>query len=280
MAVSTNSYFSRSIPGASAVGASIDLYSQDALPKYQIGWRVSRADGNEYVYGHFGAVTSAGFVVAPDLNESARAYSANVVITISSVFQMDDEPTGTYANMKNSRYMALDLGTGITASQFAGGYVGISSGTHIGYTYSIKDNKAASGSATVLELYDALRVAVGGVNDLSIGPCKYANLEAAIAATTRNSLAVGVALVDISTAGNYGFICCKGVTGVRQSGTIVQGNMAVLSDSDFGEVEALGLGAAASDTGSGLVSFFDTPVVGQCVMTSVTSGNAIIDVRL
>jgi len=279
MAVSTNSYFSNSLPsGELAVGAGINLFGQDASPKFAIGTRVQRQDGSVYRYVHFGAVTSRGQVVAPDLNESAQIYTANSVIATSSAFQMNDEQTGTYPNMIGSKYLVLQIGTK-TADQYAGGYVTISSGTGLGYTYRIKGNQASNGTATTFELYDKVQVGLDATGDLAIAPSKYANVKPGLSVSTNLALAVGVAVAGASTAGYYGFVITKGVIGVPQSGTLTTGNLAILSNTDAGCVEAYGNGATTA-TGSGLVPYLDIPVIGKVVLAAATSGHAIINVEL
>lgn len=279
MAVSTNSYFSNSIPGVSQVGVNIDVYKEDATPKFTVGFKVERADGNIYRYAHFGATAGAGDVVCPDLNESAEAYNDNAIIATNSAFQMPDETAGVYPSMKGSRYIVALLSS-ITASQFAGGYIGISSGTGLGYTYRIKDNKASSGTSCTIELYDKIAVGLDATSDIAISPCKYANLEPGISGTTQNSFPTGVAVADISTAGNYGWILTKGQIAIAQSGTLTTGKLAILSNTDAGHVEPYGNAAGAANTGSGLVPYLDIPIVGKIVLATATSGHAIINVEL
>jgi len=282
MAVSTANYFSNSIPsGELTVGAGIDLFTEQSTtaPKFAMGTRALRADGNVYRYVHFGATVNAGEVVAPDLNESAQIYTSNAVIDTSSVFQQLDESNGTYPGMIGSRYIVIQH-NGITKDQFAGGYIAISSGTGLGYTYRIKGNKASSGTATTISLHDPIVVGLDATSDISIGPSKYSNLEAGIGLTTQNGLPVGVAVRTISTAGNFGWVLTRGVIGVRQSGTLVTGKLARLSDTDAGHVEPWGNGAAASSTGSGLVALLDGPVVGTVLLATASSGHALIDVKL
>lgn len=275
MAINSENYFSNSLPsGEASVGFGIDLFSNSELPKAAIGTRVKRQDGNIYRYAQFGAATKAGLIVAPDLNESARAYSANVVVATSSAFQQDSETTGTYPGMVGSKYVVLQLGTQ-AADKFAGGYITISSGTGLGYTYRIKGN-AASGTATVLELYDHIQVGLDATGDIAIAPSKYANVEPALAGNTQNSLAVGVS-VTAMTNNYYGWICTRGVIGIADSGGQTTGKLVILSNTDAGHVEAYGNGAS-TQTASGLVALLNVQVIGDVVLASATSGHSIINV--
>lgn len=278
MAVNTDSYFSNSLPsGEMSVGAGIDLTSNHDSPKYVVGLKAQRADGNVYRYAHFGAAVAAGRVVAPDLNESASAYNDNSVIATNSAFQQPNEQVGIYPGMVGSKYVVL-LESSRTADQFAGGYLTISSGTGLGYTYRVKGNKASNGTACTVELYDAIQVGLDATSDVAIAPSNYANLEGAVSGTTRNSLAVGVS-VSAMTAGYYGWILTKGNIGIFDSGGLTQGKMAVLSDAEVGAVQAYGLGANA-ETGAQLVAKLDAPVIGQVIMATANSGHCIVKVGL
>jgi hypothetical protein len=278
MAIDANSYFSNSIPGAMNIAGEVDLFQIDSTPKLAVGTKMDRQDGNVYRYCHVGSATAAGSVVAIDLNSAARAYSANCLIAPSSTFQQDTELNGVYPGALGSRYIACVIAAP-AADYYAGGYITISSGTGLGYTYRIKGNQAASGTATVLELYSKVKVAIDATGDVSIAPCKY-QVIGALAANTRNAIPVGVLVSAVTGTSNWAWVLTKGLIGVQQSGAIVTGTYASLSDTDIGCVEAFGNGAAANSTGSGLIPFLNIPIVGQCVLTGATSGHAIINVAL
>jgi hypothetical protein len=278
MAVNANSWFSNSIPGAASIGLDSDIYISGSTPKYALGHKVERSDGSVYRYVHFGAAVSRGRVVAPNMNNAAYIYSQNAIIATSSAFQQSNEPTGMYPSMINSRYFAAILGT-ITADKYAGGYLVVSSGTGIGYTYRIKGNQVSNGTATIFELYDKIAVGMDATSDIAIGTCKYQDCQPALAATTNLALAVGVAVAD-QDLDDYGFIQTRGLIGVGQVGTLTTGSMATLSTAVAGQVIAYGQGAAASDTGSGLVPKLDVPVIGNVVLATATSGNALINLTL
>jgi len=284
MAVSTDSYFSNSLPsGEMTVGAGIDLFRQDSEPKLAVGVLARRADGNLYVYSHFGAACTAGHVVSPDLNESAYIYTANAVVATGSSFQQPDESNGTYPGMIGSRYVVVLLGT-VAADTYAGGYLDIAGGTGVGYTYRIKGNKASNGTATTLELYDPIKVGLDATSDLIVGPSLYANLEHALYATTNNSVAVGVTVADITTAGNYGWILKEGVIGIRGytamgSETLVQGDMVTLSSANAGQVVSFGhgVGGGTAPTQSSIVN----PIIGVCVLpVGANSQHILVKVKL
>lgn len=279
MGIDSATYFSNSIPGAMNVAGPVDIYRVDTEPKLAVGTKIERQDGNVYRYAHIGSACVVGAVVAPDLNSAARAYSANVLIAPSSAFQQDVENTGVYPGAVGSKFIAAVIGTQ-TADAFAGGYVAISSGTGMGHTYRVKGNRASSGTATVIELYDPIKVAIDATGDIVIGTCKYQGLMEAIAGSTQNGMPVGVTVVAVASTSSYAWVCSKGLTAVKQSGTPVTGKPAALSLTDRGHICAWGEDVAAATTGSLLVAQINVPIVGTVALTGATSGHALVNVSL
>jgi hypothetical protein len=279
MGIDTKTYFSNSIPGAMNIGADNDLYKVDTSPKLAVGTKMERQDGNVYRYAHIGSACAAGAVVAPDLNAGARAYSANVMIAPSSVFQQNDEITGIYPGAIGSRYMVAVIGTQ-AADAFAGGYIAISSGTGLGYTYRVKGNRVSSGTATVIELYDPIKVAIDATGDIEIGTCKYQGLMEAIAGSTQNGMPVGVLVSAVASTSSYAWICTKGLIAAKQSGSPLTGNPAALSLTDQGHICAWGEDVGASTTGNLLLAQINVPIVGITALAGATSGHAIVNVAL
>jgi hypothetical protein len=212
------------------------------------------------------------------LNDGAEAYNDNAVIATNSAFQQPNETVGVYPGMVGSKYV-VGLLSSITADKFAGGYITISSGTGLGYTYSIKGNEASNGTACTIELYEKIKVGLDATSDIAIAPSKYACCVAGLSGTTENGLPSAVTVTDITSAGSYGWGLSKGVIGVAQSGTLVTGKLAVLSSGEPGNAEAFGLGATTA-TGSGLVTYLDAPIIGKVMLATATSGHAVIDVNL
>jgi hypothetical protein len=279
MGIDTKTYFSNSIPGAMNIGADNDLYKVDTSPKLAVGTKMERQDGNVFRYVHIGSACAAGAVVAPDLNAGSRAYSANVMVAPSSVFQQDSEITGVYPGAVGSRFMVAVIGTQ-AADAFAGGYIAISSGTGLGYTYRVKGNRASSGTATVIELYDPIKVAIDATADVAIGGCKYQALMEAIAGSTQNGMPVGILVSAVASTSSYAWICTKGMIAVKQSGTPVTGNPAALSLTDQGHICAWGEDVGAATTGNLLLAQINVPIVGITALAGATSGHCIVNVSL
>lgn len=272
-------YFSNAIPGAMNIGADNDIYTVDTNPKLAIGTKMERADGNVYRYAHIGSACAAGAVVGPDLSAASRAYSANCLIAPSSTFQQDTEITGVYPGAIGSRFIASVVGTQVV-NAFAGGYIAISSGTGLGYSYRIKGNKVTVGTATVIELYDPIEVAIDATADVSIAPCKYNNCLESIAGSTRNSMPVGVLVVAVASTSSYAWICTKGMIAVKQSGSPTTGKPAALSNDDQGQICAWGEDVGASTTGNLLMAEINLALVGTVAMAGADSGHAIVNVAL
>src|SRR3990167_466429 len=116
MATENASYFSNAVPGE-APHFDGNIYRLDALatPKYNLGFRVSRADGNIYLYGQFGAATNRGLLVAPDISEVGEVDTDNGMIAPASASTTTDGTLG-------SRFIQITK-TGIIKNQYAGGYL-------------------------------------------------------------------------------------------------------------------------------------------------------------
>lgn len=265
MAVSTSSYFSNAIVGVPQQGADIDLYQSDLTPKFAVGFGFTRADGNKYRYGHFGAATTRGAVVATDYSESSKAVTLKAGTIASRNTTIRGETMK--ANAIGSRFMQLTITA--SASQFAGGYVTIHSGTAYGYTYHIKDNDATSAyvtSDTFLELYDPIQVAIDSNSEVAIVGCPYANLEAA---STTDPLPAGVTVTS-NSASSYGWIQTHGPSGVLQDATIgLIGKNAFLSTNTSG--------ACSTVTGTlGSVGALNVSQIGYYLSAGTSAAYAVV----
>lgn len=243
MAVTAKSYFSNAIVGVPQVAAGqVNVYKEDTAPRFAIGTKFERQDGAIFRYAHFGAtVNSAGLLCCVDVSESGRTMDQLVVVASSSTYQMPEETSGVYPNMKDSRYIVATLAS-VQTDHYAGGYVTISSGPASSRsTYRIKGNTATndptSGNVRI-ELYEPLKVGIGALDAFTITGSRYANLEAGLAATGTD-LPAGVSMIPITTAGDYGWIQTKGIVGVLSSGgqTILAGRMVAMSTVFAGAID-------------------------------------------
>lgn len=257
MAVSSNSYFSNSAQAPRQVAGDVDIYAAHSTPKHAIGERIVRQDGNEYVYSHFGAATAPGLLVSQDLSESALVDTDNSVIAPASAVTTTDGTIG-------SKYIQLTA-AGVTAQQFAGGYLHATDDSGEAYTYRIKGNTAtndpASGDIRV-ELYDKLQVAVDATTDVAITGSLYANLEAATQAT--DEVVAGVSVANMSE-GEFGWVQSKGVATVLTQGTVVI-------------ADKVGVGSVAGSVAA--VAAFTTYPVGQVIHVGDDTGHSAVKLSL
>jgi hypothetical protein len=264
MAINENTYSSNAVQGEPIVGADFNIFDTHSTPRYAVGTRIKRQDGNEFVYSHFGANTDRGLLVAPDISESGVATVQDNLVKdpATAVVGPDNKRSGTIGS--NSVQITL---ASIAADAYAGGYFITVDDTGEGYTYRIKGNTATNNPITGdirIDLYEKLQVALTTATDVMIIPCKYANLEAATGGT--DHMAVGVTCSNQVTASTaYGWICVKGVVGGLVDGTIALGEAVTLSDGVAGAFQVAGGGSTA------VVDLIDERVIGECIVAAGAS---------
>jgi len=250
-------------------GGDFNIFDLHATQRYAVGTRVERADGNVYVYGHFGEDCAAGTVVGPDTSEGGELEGVDdaVLAPADCVTTTDCTIGSKYIEMTNA---------GIVADEHAGGYIAIVSGTGVGYTYRIKGNTAtgdpASGTVRI-ELYDPLQVALDATSDVHIHGSKFAQLIKATGAGGENSIAIGVtcAAVDFSEQ-MYAWVQVKGVCCPLADGTLVKGGGITLSDGVAGAIQPLSGGSTA------VADLIDEREIGQVLIPDASTGQALCQV--
>jgi hypothetical protein len=271
MAISTNSYFSNSIIGTPQVGADIDLYGADTSPKYAVGFGFTRADGTKYRYCHFGAVSAVGKLVSTDVDEVQQLYidNARMVALVADLVKKPGETLGP--NVVGSNYIQVTLTT--SADQFAGGYVSITSGTGIGFTYRVRGCTATgtpNSTDAYLELYDKIQVAVDSNTGLQIFGSPYADLE--IVDDSDDRIVAGVTVTNISAA-SYGWVQTRGIGTVLQGATLpVQGDSVYVSSNTDGAV--VGTVLTATSTSQKFTR------VGTCIMPATATYYSCVLIEL
>ena len=274
MAVSTNSYFSNSLQGVPQVAGEVDIFANDASPKFPIGYKLETADGRVFRYSHFGAaVEHAGVVVSSDVSESATVENGLTTVAPASAAVTTDGTTG---------YKFIEVtAAAVTADQYAGGYLTVIAGTGRGYTYRIKGNTAcglpdgpASGNFR-LELYDKIQATLNAASDINVIACKYANLEAALVGT--DEVPAGITTRGMTSA-YYGWIQTKGPAAVlvNTATTCAIGDIlvltAVLGAGQAGAVATMGQ-YTTSDAGHN--EYVTEPIVGTCIQTVTTAADGV-----
>lgn len=271
MAVSTDATFSNAIVGQMMIGADVDIFAIDDLPKYPIGQGFTRADGAKFRYGYVGSATNRGVIVAQDYSESSEDDTDQIIIAPSSTYQMPDEPNGTYPGSINSRYVVVTLAS-VTADMFAGGYMHTTDDVGEGYTYRIKGNTATDDPASGkirLHLYDKLQVALTATTDHAITGNLFANLE--VAGTTTDGIAVGVTCASLTATEPYGWIQTYGVATVLCDTAGTSGMNAQISQSVAGSYAPASLDGTASH---------NYTIIGTIITPGDTTGHGAIFLKL
>jgi len=293
MSVSTSSYFSNSLVGVPQVaGGQVDIYERTAAPRFALGTKFERQDGAIFRYAHFSGATSAGMVMAGCGSSTSVSMVTTASAAPSSTYQMANEQPGVYPGSVGSRYLVscgtVGAAVSVTANMYAGGYLTIaSSGTQggIGNTYRIKSNTATGVPATGLmrfELYDPLLVVAATNMTIAVAGNKYSDLipinPLAQTTPTIASLPVGIVPI-IQTAGYFGWVQTKGITGVLfdASGATATPGM-VVSINTAGLVGSASVYSTLNTTASGCAIAY--PTIG--VMASLTCALCVglVDVRI
>lgn len=270
MATDSKSYFSNAYPGEIETFGG-NIYRLDANPKYAIGTRISRQDGNVFRYAHFGAATNRGVLASQDVSETSIPDTDNGMISPASALVTSDGTIG-------SRFIEITM-TGVTLNQFMGGYFVTTDDTGEGYTYRIKGNTASgyNGSDRYrLELHSPLQVAIDNTTDYSIVGCMWNDLEVLTAAT--DNLPAGVTCSTTTAALPYAFVQTWGVVGVLQDANVpAAGDIVTVSSLTAGAVSAYVGGTTGTVTAANVRG--DT-IIGYAIDAGDSTGHTVIFLQL
>jgi hypothetical protein len=268
MAFSTSSYFNNAVVGQMQAGADVDIYRINDTPEYAVGQGFTRSDGAKFRYAHAGTAVNRGILLAQDFSGSSTVDTDNAVIAPASAVAVANETIKPGAI--NSRYLQMTLAS-ISADQLAGGYISITDGIGIGYTYRIKGNTAtdtpASGDIRI-QLYDKLQVALTATTDVAITGSMYANLLAA--GTGTDGLTVGVSCASLTATDPFGWIQTAGVAAVLCDTAGSAGNMAIVSQAVAGSYQPMYVTTAAGNY----------PVIGYIITPGDSAGEGVIMLQL
>lgn len=271
MATDNNSYFSNAFPGQVEAFRG-NIYSLDGTPKYSLGFRISRQDGNIYRYGQFGAATNRGLLVSQDLSETSIPDTDNGMVAPASALVTSDGTIGAH-------FIEITM-SGVIKNQFQGGYLATTDDVGEGYTYRIKGNTASGyngATAYRLELYDPLQVAIDNTTDYTIIGCMFNDLEAATLGT--DSAVIGASCATTTSAKPFAFVQTRGVCGVLQDASSVLpavGDMVQLSALTAGAVGAY-VGGSVGTTTALLARAL---VVGYCLDIGDSTGATTVFLQL
>jgi hypothetical protein len=249
MSLVTGRYFSNAIVGTPQVGADVNVHEVHAAPKFPIGQGFTRADGALFRYGCASTGITAGTLVAPTFATSGVVLTSNAIIAPASAVAVSGDSLKPGA--KGSRFLEITIAT-VTANQYQGGYLIVSSGTGLGYTYRIVGNTATDNPATGnirIELKEKIAVAFDATTDVCIAPSMWHDVAAAGAT---NGSVCGVAMsTTVTTTYPWGWFCTRGVVGMLQDGAWTTGYNVVKST------------AGGAITWTTLLA--SNPIIGYCI---------------
>lgn len=274
MASNNNSFFSNGFPSDNLTFGG-DIYSISLTPKFPLGFRVGRADGNVYRYGHAATGISAGYLVGP-LTTNCGSLPAAATGTSGTGIAGQVEAPGA----KGSRFVQFTV-TGypmtVVANCFAGGYLLFTDGigTEAGSCYRIKGNTAAgtpTATTAIIELYDPLQAAIGASTVINIIANPYSDLQVLTLAAESSVAPVGVSVSKtVTTTYPYAFFQTWGVaTVLADAHTITAGEWVQGSTLTAGAITPVQGGTLVGGSLNGTL-IFATPVVGYAIWLGVAS---------
>jgi hypothetical protein len=279
MASDNTSFFSNGFPSDNLTFNG-NIYGISLAPKYPLGFRVGRADGNVYRYGQFGTGVNSGYLVAPQTTNTGSLPAAATGTSGTAVVGQVEAP-----GAKGSRFVQFTV-TGfssfgslaavtIVKNMFSGGYLILSTGigSEAGSCYRIKGNTAAgtpTATTAILELYEPLQAAVGASTVINLYSSPYSDL---IVATDAAELAVAPVGVTVSqtvtTTYPFAFVQTWGVGSVLcDAHTMTAGEWVQMSKTTAGAVQSTYSNSVGASLGS---AYFSTPVIGYAMNLTVAS---------
>lgn len=266
MALNANTYYSNSIQGQPLVGVDADVTRADAAPKYPIGWRISRADGNIFRYAYVGTATNAGHLVGQTTTSGGATYGAAVVVAPASAVIVEAERPITPGSV-GSHFVEVTIAS-IAANKYQGGYLVVTRGTGLGETYRIVGNTATNTPATGnlrIQLAEPIKVALTAATGIIIVPSIYNDLAAA---TTTTTSVAGVLMSTTTSTNLWAFVCTRGVVGCAEdaTNTVGQGQMVVAS-----RVTAGSYATAVSSPSTILAGALNSPIIGYSITPAGSS---------
>ena len=81
MSLDSQRSFNNAISGQTNCGADVNIFDIHATPRFAVGTRFVRQDGNIYVYGYSGVGTSKGLIVAPTFASAGKVTVATAIST-------------------------------------------------------------------------------------------------------------------------------------------------------------------------------------------------------
>lgn len=235
------------------LGVGIDLYNSSTTQTHQLGAKVTDRMGRVFRYAKAGAsaLVAGNVLQAPAQITTHQAMTPAAAAIASGA-------------AKQTVTATLGATNAVTANQYAGGFLVVSTGPGNGYAYEIESHPAASASAScVFTLAEHLKVALTTSSRVDLVPNHYNGVIQA--PTTLTAAPVGVA-IHPAAASEYCWIQTGGVCPVLIAGTPAVGSAVVSPGSAAGAVVVDGAATA-------------TIVVGVMCETGVDGKNLAVKIN-
>lgn len=235
------------------IGVAIDLYNSSTTQTHQLGSKVVDRQGRTFRYAKAGgsALVAGNVLQAPAQITTHQAMTPAAAAIVNGA-------------TKQTVTATLGATNAVTANQYAGGFLVISTAPGNGYAYEIESHPAASASAScVFTLAEPLKVALTTSSRVDLVPNHYNGVIQA--PTTLTAAPVGVAVFP-AAAGEFCWIQTGGVASVLVAGTPAVGSAVVSPGSAAGAVVVDGAATA-------------TIVVGTMCQTGVDGKNLAVKIN-
>lgn len=218
----------------------LDLYSQTATKPGLLGSELRAKDGRRFRLCSSDSDIAAGSVVVNTNNAQAIAATYFGVDTSTA-------PAATEGGSIGDKSIRYCVTSGVTANEYAGGYLVIRTGTGSGYCYKVKSNEAsASSGGAFIELYHpGLAVALDNTSVGILLASRFADVAIHTAANfggDQNQIALGVCMAactaDTDGETKYFWVQVQGMAAVRSGAAVAtQGGILSPAEDDNGSVQ-------------------------------------------
>lgn len=195
-----------------------DVLENNANDATSLGQRAVTGDGREFRFAQAGATT----LVPGTLLQAPAQITGNEGLSVT-------------ATAIGATSVTTSTSVTVTANQYAGGWLQVTSSAGAGYSYQIGSHPATTSAALTLQLVDPIVVALTTSSTVDLASNPYLNV--IINPTTATSCVVGVAIAP-ATSGFYTWIQVCGTGLVLAQGAIVVGEQVAASSTTAGAVVA------------------------------------------
>jgi hypothetical protein len=228
------------------------IYEDSVTKKAELGRLLPFADGRCFRYCKAGGSIAHGLMCSASL----------VVAADNTVTQ-----TGMAAQAIGKKVINVLLGGATTKNLYEDGLLTIEDSTGQGYTYRIKSNKAGGDAVATpceLTLYDPLVAALAAGSIITLTMNKHKNV-IINPSGTEAAVAIGVPLIDITTAAAYFWAQTKGYVALR-----------ITTATTIGQLVSFGAADGDCNVATGTVH----PNWGICVQIGSSGNYAVVDLQL